>query len=121
MNFITTKVHGILDYISGILLILSPWIFGFAIGGAAQWIPIIVGLMIIGMSFFTGYELGVLRMIPMRTHLTIDVLTGAFLAVSPWLFGFADQVYWPHLILGLLEAGAGLFTRSTPTVTDPVR
>ena len=39
---------------------------------------------------------------------------GVLLAASPWLFGFADRVYWPHLILGLAEIGAGLMTRTTP-------
>lgn len=121
MKFISTKTHGILDYIGGIVLIISPWLFGFATGGPAQWIPVILGLMIIGVSIFTRYELGAVRLIPMSTHLMIDIVTGLFLAVSPWLFGFADIVFWPHLLLGLLEAGAGFFTRSTPTVTEPVQ
>lgn len=114
MKFISTKTHGVLDYLSGILLIIAPWILGFATGGPAQWIPVIVGVMIIGLSIFTSYELGAVRMIPMRTHLTIDVLTGIFLAVSPWLFGFAETVFWPHLILGLMEMGAGIFTKVVP-------
>jgi hypothetical protein len=35
MRFISTKTHGVLDYLMGLFLILSPWIFGFANGGAA--------------------------------------------------------------------------------------
>jgi hypothetical protein len=31
----------------------------------------------------------------------IDVASGALLALSPWLFGFADRVFCPHLIVGL--------------------
>jgi hypothetical protein len=62
----------------------------------------------------TDYELGVVRMIPMPVHLLLDIAAGALLAVSPWLFGFADRVFWPHLILGLLEIGAGLMTRTAP-------
>jgi hypothetical protein len=30
------------------------------------------------------------------------------------LFGFADLVYWPHLLLGVAEIGAGLMTRQVP-------
>jgi hypothetical protein len=51
----------------------------------------------------------------MRTHLMIDLMTGIFLAVSPWLFGFADEVYLPHLVLGILEVGAALFTKTEPS------
>jgi hypothetical protein len=115
MRFIPTKVHGILDYGSGLLLILSPWLFGFATGGAAQIIPIAIGLMIITMSIFTDYEAGVVRSLSMPFHLTMDVIAGLFLAVSPWLFGFAELIFWPHLVFGLLEMGAGLFTMHSPT------
>lgn len=121
MNWIPTRVHGILDYLSGVFFTISPWALGFATGGPAQWIPVLVGIMVLIMSFFTRYELGVIRMISMRTHLTIDVLAGALLAVSPWLFGFATEVFWPHLILGLWSATAASLSRSTPTVTQQVR
>jgi hypothetical protein len=114
MRFIPTKVHGVLDYSSGLLLILAPWLFGFATGGPAQIIPIVIGLMIITMSIFIDYEAGVVRTLSMPFHLTMDVIAGFFLAVSPWLFGFAELIFWPHLIFGLLEMGAGLLTQRVP-------
>ena len=114
MRFIPTRTHGVVDYLTGALLILAPYLLGFADGTAAQWIPQAVGAALVGASLLTDYELGVVRMIPMPVHLFLDVVAGALLAVSPWLFGFADRVLWPHLILGLLEVGAGLMTRTTP-------
>ena len=114
MRFIPTKVHGYLDYIMGLLLIAAPWLFDFANGGAETWVPVILGAGAIIYSLMTDYELGVSRAISMRTHLTLDLLSGILLAVSPWLFGFADEVYGPHLILGILEIGAALFTRRDP-------
>jgi hypothetical protein len=114
MRFIPTKVHGILDYLSGILLIAAPWIFNFANGGAAQWVPVIMGAAILLMAVMTNYERGLVKSIPMSTHLAIDVIGGIFLAASPWLFGFNDVIIWPHLLFGILEIGAGLFTHKTP-------
>jgi hypothetical protein len=114
MRFIPTKVHGILDYLMAILLMASPWIFGFANDGYAQWVPFIVGLVIIGQSLFTNYEVSLIQRIPMKTHLSLDVITGLMLAASPWIFGFADLVYLPHLILGILEIGAALSTHQQP-------
>ena len=110
MRFISSKVHGILDYLSGALFIASPWLFGFAIGGPAQWVPVVVGAMILIASLLTDYELGVVKVVSMPLHLTLDILSGVFLAASPWIFGFADSVYLPHVIFGLLEIGAGLMT-----------
>jgi general stress protein CsbA len=114
MRFIPTRTHGVIDYLMGALLIIAPYILGFADGTAAQWIPQILGAALIGASLLTDYELGVVRMIPMPVHLLLDVAAGVLLAVSPWLFGFADRVFWPHLVVGVLEIGAGLMTRTRP-------
>ena len=114
MRFIPTKIHGYLDYLMGLLLIAAPWLFDFADGGAETWVPVILGAGAIIYSLMTDYELGVSRTFSMRTHLMLDLVSGIFLAVSPWLFGFADDVYGPHLILGILEIGAALMTRRDP-------
>ena len=114
MRFIETKTHGYLDYILGALLILAPWLFGFADGGAETWIPVILGAGAIVYSLMTDYELGASKMLSMRTHLNLDLVSGIFLAISPWLFGFADLVYLPHLLLGIFEIGAALMTKLHP-------
>jgi hypothetical protein len=108
---ISTKAHGIIDYVTGVLLLVAPYLFGFATGGIEQWLPMLIGATIIIMSLFTDYELAVSRKIPLRVHLGIDIASGALLAVSPWLFGFAFIIWWPHLVVGLLEIGVALMTR----------
>jgi hypothetical protein len=116
MRFIPTRVHGVLDYLTGLLLIAAPWVFGFADGGAEQWVPILLGVGVIGYSLLTRYELGVKRTLSVPTHLWLDVLGGALLAASPWLFGFADRVYIPHLVIGAGEILIALMTQTAPAV-----
>ena len=116
MRFIPTRVHGVLDYLVGALLIAAPWLFNFARGGAETWVPVILGVGALVYSVFTDYELGVVRRIPMTTHLGLDAASGLLLAVSPWLFGFSTFVFWPHLILGVFEIVAALTTQTTPRV-----
>jgi hypothetical protein len=118
MRFIPTRTHGILDYLVGIILIAAPWILGFADGDAKQWVPVIVGALIIGQSLITDYELSVAKIIPMGTHLAMDIVAGLFLAASPWLFGFADDIWWPHVLFGLLDVGAALMTQTHPSYDD---
>lgn len=114
MRIIPTRVHGMLDYGLGLLLIAAPWLLGFANGGADQWVPVILGAGVILYSLVTDYELSVVDALPMTAHLALDAIGGAFLAVSPWLFGFADTVWVPHVIFGLLEIGVAAMTHIVP-------
>jgi hypothetical protein len=118
VRFITTRIHGVLDYVMGLLLIASPWLFGFEHERYVAHLPIILGAGALAYSAVTRYELGVIRVIPMGVHLALDIAAGALLMLSPWLFGFSDRVYAPHLIFGILEFGAAI---ATQTVTAPER
>ena len=124
MRFISTRTHGYLDYGVSILLIIAPFTFGFATGGPAMWVPILLGAGTILYSLFTDYELGVARRIPMPTHLALDATAGGLLAISPWLFGFHELVFWPHVILGTIELIVANTTFRAPaglTTTGRVR
>jgi len=114
MRFIPTKVHGVLDYIVGLLLIAVPWILNFNKTGAETIVPIAIGAITLLYSLFTDYEMGLVRRIPMHTHLTLDILAGIVLASSPWVFGFSNHVTAPHLLIGIFEIGAGLTTYTVP-------
>ena len=114
MRFIPTRIHGMMDYAMGLLLIAAPWLFRFNRGGAETWVPVILGIGAIGYSMLTRYELGALPLIDMPIHLMLDGASGLFLAASPWLFGFADYVWIPHVVFGLLEVGASLMTQTQP-------
>ena len=111
MRFIPTRVHGVIDYIWGLLVGTSPWVLGFVDNRPAAYVAWIFGVGAILYSLATNYELGLLPIIAMPVHLILDVAAGAILAVSPWIFGFADRVFWPHLIFGLFSVLAGLTTR----------
>jgi hypothetical protein len=116
---IPTRVHALMDYTVGVLLIAAPWIFQFADeSNAAKWISVIAGVATIGLSAMTDYEGGFLtRAIPMRMHLATDALVGVVLIASPWLFGFADQglnAWLPFVAIGVGELGAAAMTSPVP-------
>jgi hypothetical protein len=113
MRFIPTKLHAPLDYIVGAALIAAPWIFQFSEHSAASVISVVLGIGLIVYSLLTDYELGVWKVFPMSAHNLIDIVAGAFLAASPFLFGFADEsanVWLPHVVVGLAAVGLGLTT-----------
>jgi len=118
-RLIPTKTHAGMDYAVGLLLIASPWLFGFADEStAATWIAVLAGVAMLSLSAITDYEGGLLaRLIPMRTHLMADAGLGLLLAVSPWLFGFADEgtnTWLPFLAIGLGEIASAATTDPQP-------
>ena len=105
MRFLPTKVHGVLDYLVGVALIAAPWLFQFNdVGGMAVALPIILGIGLIAYSIFTNYEWGLVKILPMPYHLIVDFVAASLLALSPWLFGFADEkinAWLPHVVVGV--------------------
>jgi hypothetical protein len=117
MRFVPTWIHGIADWLLGILLIAVPYILGFARGGAETFVPVALGITGLIVTFFTNHEYGIVRRIPMIGHLWVDGFAGILLAASPWIFGFADAVWIPHVVLGVTEFVASLVTETVPSDT----
>ncbi|GEP07851.1 SPW repeat domain-containing protein [Methylobacterium oxalidis] len=114
MRFLPTRIHGAVDYLWGLALIATPWLFGFATGSAAQWIAVIFGAGAILYSLITDYELGVVRLVPVPVHLALDAGAGLLLTISPWIFGFADETSRIHMSFGLFSVVASLVTQTKP-------
>jgi hypothetical protein len=115
MKIIPKFYHGVLDYLSGLLLLAGPNLLGFAeIGGLTAWIPRVVGLTILLQSLMTDYELGVMKLIPIALHLMVDYVVAAFLVIAPFVFGISARSTSATLLLlmiGLLGLGAAFMTQ----------
>jgi hypothetical protein len=116
MKLISPRTHSIIGFIVGIALIFAPNIFGFNdIGGAAIIIPRILGVIVVLSELTVKGSFSGMGFVPMTPHLTMDVIMGAFLAVSPWLFSFSDKgtnAWLPHLVVGIAMMGYALETRT---------
>ena len=108
---ISSKIHAVLDYTVGVLLIAAPWLLDFADNTAATAIPIILGASTIIYSLFTNYEYSLSGFLPYKIHLTIDFIAGLVLLLSPWLFRFSDRIYLPHVIFGVFEIVAVMLSK----------
>ena len=114
MQIIDTKTHGYIDYIMGTILIAMAYFIDFNSENIPNVVLYIGGASAIFYSLLTKYELGVIKIIPMYIHLMLDSLSAIFLATSPWLLGFADDVFLPHLLFGLFEIGTTIMTSIRP-------
>jgi hypothetical protein len=111
MKFIEPRVHGFIDYFIGILLVVGPTLFNFE-DAIEVFIPTLFGVIEITISLLTRYEFGLFPIISLRKHLRLDMITGALLIASPWIFGFADYIWQPHVFLGGLQMLVALFTKT---------
>jgi hypothetical protein len=118
IRFLPTKVHGVLDYLVGVALILAPTIFQFSdVGGAAVLVPRVLGVVLILYSLLTRYEWGVLKLVPMPYHLVVDFAASAFLAASPFIFGFISakpNAWLPHIVVGVVVILVVLVSQTQP-------
>jgi len=118
VKFLPTKIHGVLDYVVGIALILAPNLFQFSsVGGPAVWVPRILGVGLIVYSVFTNYEWGAIRVLPMTYHLAVDFVAAMFLAISPFVFGFTNHglnAWLPHVVVGVAVIAVVLVSKTQP-------
>ncbi len=121
-RFIPTKVHGALDYIVAVALILAPMIFGFSdVGGAAVIVPVVLGIGLILYSLFTKYEWGLIKVLGMPYHLIVDVIASVFLILSPFIFGFnmeAMNAWVPHIVVGIAVILVVIFSETQPRTPE---
>ncbi|MEP7105706.1 MAG: hypothetical protein ABI838_07660 [Chloroflexota bacterium] len=104
----------------GVALILAPSIFQFSdVGGAAVWIPRVLGVALIAYSIFTKYEWGLVKVVGMPYHLMVDLAASVFLAVSPFIFGFYSSTHlnqWlPHTAVGIVVVLVVLVSQTRPS------
>jgi len=107
---ISAKIHGVIDYIVGFLFVFMPLALDLDSDAAPAMVFQYLGIFTVVYSMLTRYEYGLVRVVPVKVHLGLDILSGIFLLMSPWIFGFAGEIFVPYVVFGLFEVLAGSFT-----------
>ena len=85
-GILPTRVHGFLDYVIGLSLVIMPFILGHG-AGPQTWLPVVLGGGMIVYSLLTEYEMGVVPLIGMPYHLILDGLGGMLWPARPGCSG----------------------------------
>lgn len=101
MKFLTLKLHGIIDYLAAIGLIVGPLLL-FPVGTPplVTAIPIVAGVALIIYSMITDYSVSARRLIPFKLHLAIDFAAGAAFLVLPFILGLTGIPQAFYLVMG---------------------
>ena len=107
IKFISPSLHGILDYLVDITLIIIPVVFNFMeISNSAFWVSIGIGLSNFLYSLFTKYSRSVVKIIPLKMHLLFDFIVGLVLLSVAFILpveGFI-QLYYVAMGAGIILA-----------------
>lgn len=87
MKLLSPRVHGFLDYLVVVFLLLAPSLFGFR-GIAATLCYVLAPIQLV-MSLLTDYPLGIAKVIPFPVHGAVELIVALGLIVMPWIFGFS--------------------------------
>ncbi len=113
MKLFSTRVHGVLDYATVVTL---PSLFRL-LGGSADTVRLADGsaLGVLLYSLLTRYELGAVKVLPMRGHLAFDALLGAVLCGAA-LRGPGERAGVRRALagLGLFSLVASVSTQTRP-------
>lgn len=114
MKPISTRTHGYLDLMTAGALLTVPRILKWDAGLTRALFRTAMGML--GYSMTTRYEFGLVKVLPMRGHLALDVLSGAGLCGMPLMFPDVDPKIRAGLVgIGLFEIAAALTTRIEPS------
>jgi hypothetical protein len=109
------KVASGLNFLVGIWLIISPWVYGSIYRVGSAWNNIIVGIII---AIFAA-----IRFFSPRSAVGlswINALLGIWMIISPWIYGYANNSarLWNSVIFGIIVLILALWsasaTRATP-------
>jgi len=83
-------VHGVIEYLAGVALLVAPFLLGFEEDSAIA-VSVIAGLLVIAIAASTDGPSSLVNSIPLPVHVLLDYALAAILVAAPFLFGFSDE------------------------------
>ncbi|NLT07155.1 MAG: hypothetical protein GXY03_12705 [Solirubrobacterales bacterium] len=93
-------VHGVLEYVVGIVFVLAPFVLSFD-SGAATALSVIVGVGLLAIAAATDGPTSLVDQIPRAAHVALDYVLAILLIALPFLAGFSDETAPTALFIGV--------------------
>jgi hypothetical protein len=100
---ISPRVHGVLDYGAAASLGAVPT--AFSITGLPAQILYGLGVFSLFLAVTSKAPPGLIKIVPMRIHALIELVSGPIIIALPWLMGFASDFIARYVFVAF---GAGL-------------
>lgn len=98
MRFVTKTIHAYLDYPVALALLVLPFLLGLGESHSLALVAApVAGAAALTLTIFTDHHLGLVRVLPYRLHLAVDLAVGIVFLLLPFAFGFGGldaAFYW---------------------------
>ena len=121
MRFITKEIHAFLDYPVALALIGHPFLLGLGSSNPLAFqLSVATGVAALILTLLTDHRLGLIKIIPYKVHLAVDLMVGIVFVLAPFILAFKGldaAYYWLNgaailTVVGLHKAA----TENTNTV-----
>jgi len=95
--FITQSMHAYLDNPVALGLIIMPFLLGIGqTNPLAFWLSIVTGIAAFALTFLADHHLGVVKVLPFKFHLFVDMMVGFVFVIVPFVLGVSglDAAYY---------------------------
>lgn len=105
-------LHGVIEYVAGVLFIAAPFLLGFD-ESSAQVLSIVLGIAILILAASSEGPTGMVSQIPVTLHVALDYALVIVLVAAPFLFGFSGEAASTafFLVLGVAHLMVTIGTR----------
>ncbi len=118
MKFITKQIHAFLDYPVAIALMGLPFLLGLGSSNPlALQLSVATGVAAFILTLLTDHQLGVIRVISYKMHLTVDFIVGLTFVLAPFIFSFEGLDAYFYWING--AAVLSVVSMHRPAVEEP--
>lgn len=115
----SSRVHGVLDYLTAGVFLVAPAALGLA--GPAAWICYGLAVAHVLLTLLTDFPLGVSDLVPFWLHRGVEGLVGAALLVTPWAlsdtFTLKSRVFFSVVAVAVLAVALASRRRRDPEET----
>lgn len=110
MKIISPNIHGYLDFVTVVIFLLAPTLFGLS--GLPAMLAYALAVIHLAVTLATDFPFGVVKLIPFTLHGWIERLVGPLLVVIPFVLGFANETGARnfYIFIGIIIIIVGLLT-----------
>ncbi len=101
MRFITKEIHALLDYPVALSLIGLPFLLGLGSSSPLAFqLSLATGVAALILTLLTDHRLGVIKVIPYKIHLAVDLMVGLVFVIVPFVLAFKGLDAYYYWVIG---------------------